>query len=151
MLKYINYLEETANTVKNQKKSSVIILIAIYLGIWAIALSVFWFFCSRLDAMGYSIMFFWILLPVTIFIISLFIGENIYFRKSKVLLSIFFGIMYMFAEYLTFSTKNMISFKKFNFPEFMMILVGSIISLLGMIIGFCIRRATSYSSKKSAR
>ena len=41
---YMVFLEESTNTVKSQKKLSLTILLATYLGIWAFALIVFW--CS---------------------------------------------------------------------------------------------------------
>ena len=41
---YMDYLEESTNAVKSQKKLSMTILIATYLGIWAISLIAFWFF-----------------------------------------------------------------------------------------------------------
>ena len=52
MSNYMDYLEESTNTVKSQKKLSLTILLATYLGIWAFALIVFWFFISGSDAMG---------------------------------------------------------------------------------------------------
>ena len=148
---YMDYLEESTNAVKSQKKLSMTILIATFLGIWAISLIAFWLFDSGSDAMGYSIMFLWVLLPVTTFVVSLFIGKNSVWGEGRWLLSIFFGIMYMLAEYATFRTANMIAFEKFNLPEFMMIPVGAMISLMGMGIGFGVSRLTSHSSKKPAR
>ena len=148
---YMDYLEESTNAVKSQKKLSMTILIATFLGIWAISLIAFWFFGSGSDAMGYSIMFLWVLLPVTTFVVSLFIGKNSVWGGGRWLLSIFFGIMYMLAEYATFRTANMIAFEKFNLPEFMMIPVGAMISLMGMGIGFGVSRLTSHSGKKPAQ
>ena len=83
MSNYLNYLEESTNTVKSKNRLSMLILVSTYLGIWAISLISFWFFSSASDAMGYSIMFLWVLLPVTTFIISLLIGMNDYWGKWK--------------------------------------------------------------------
>lgn len=148
---YMDYLEESTNTVRSQKKLSMVILMAAYLGIWALSLIAFWFFGSGSDAMGYSIMFLWVLLPVTTFIVSLLIGKNRDWGRGRWLLSAFFGIMYMLAEYATFRTANMIAFEKFNLPEFTMIPAGAIISLIGIGIGFGASRLTSRSSKKSTQ
>lgn len=65
MSNYIEYLEESTNTVKSRVRLSKIILIVTYLSIWAFALIMFWFFISSSDAMGFSLMFLWIILPVT--------------------------------------------------------------------------------------
>lgn len=123
---------------KPKNKPSIIILAAAYLLIWIISLIVFWFFSSGSDAMGYSILFLWMLLPLTTFVISLLIGKNPYWGNWKWLSTLAFGIMYMLAEYTTFSAANMAAFDKFNPPHFGIILVGAIISAAGMGIGSCI-------------
>ncbi len=135
MSNYLNYLEESTNTVKSKNKLSAIILLAVYLGIWALSLLSFWIFNSGSDAMGYSIMYLWILLPVTTFIVSLIIGINNYWGHKKWFAAIGFGLMYMLAEYGTFSAANMISFSKINWPELIMLPMGAAISLLGMGLG----------------
>lgn len=53
-----------------------IIIILSYLLIWALAMIVFWFFTSGSDAMGYSLMYLWIILPATTFVESMLIGKN---------------------------------------------------------------------------
>lgn len=151
MSNYMDYLEKSTNIVESQKKLSMTILIATYLGIWAVSLITFWFFCDETDAMGYSIMFLLILLPVTTFIVSVLIGKNSYWGEGRWLLSLFFGIMYMLAEYATFNTANMIAFDKVNPPQLGMIPAGTIISLMGMGIGFGVGRLTSHSGKPAAK
>lgn len=138
MSDYLSFLEESTNIVKSNNKLSKLILIISYLVIWAISLIVFWFFTSSSDAMGYSVMFLWILLPVTTFVYSLLIGKNNYWENRKWLFPLGFGVMYMLAEYATFSAANMISFSKINAPEFSMILIGAIISAIGLGIGAAI-------------
>lgn len=147
MSDYLGYLEESMNVVKSRNKFSELITIVVYLAIWALSLIVFWFFTSGSDAMGFGIMFLWVLLPVTTFVISLLIGKNNYWGKWKWLSIIAFGVMYMLAEYATFSTANMVSFGKINMPELGMIPVGAIISLIGLGIGVGIYRLKSKGKK----
>ena len=139
MSNYLDYLEESTNTVKSQNKLSKIILAMTYLGIWAIAVIVFWFFTSGSDAMGYGIMYFWIVLPLTTFVISIMIGKNNYWTRWKWIVSIMLGIMYMLADYATFRTANMVTNNKINMPQFELILIGTVISLVGLGIGGGIR------------
>jgi len=136
MPSYMEYLEESTNTVKSKNKLSMVILIATYLGIWAFALIAFWLLGARSDAMGYSIMYLWLLLPVSTFVISLLIGKNNYFGRWKWITPVVIGVMYMLAEYGTFSTANMVAFGKFNMPDFSMILIGAIIAFVGLGIGW---------------
>ena len=126
MSDHLNNLEEKENTVKSRNKLSAIILIAVYLGIWTLSLLSFWMFDSGSDALGYSIMYLWILLPVTTFVVSLIIGINNYWGHKKWFIAIGFGVMYMLAEYGTFSAANMISFGKLSLIS---LITSSIFSL----------------------
>lgn len=150
MSNYIDYLEESTNMVKSQKKLSMTILIATYLSIWAFALIVFWFFISGSDALGYSLVFLWIILPVATFVISLLIGKNNHWSKGKWLTPITFGIMHMLAEYATFSVRNMISisFTRINVPQFELILIGAVVSAIGLGIGSLAYHIKSKDKKK---
>ena len=135
MNSYLNYLEESTNTVKSKNKLSTTILISTYLGIWTISLASFWLF-SKGDALGHTLMFLYIVLPLTTLILSFIIGKNNYWGKWKWLSSIAFGMMYMLADYTTFSASNMLAFEKLHMPQFGMIPAGAIISLSGMGMGF---------------
>ena len=135
MKNYYNYLEESTNVVKSNTNRSKIVTILSYLLIWACAMIVFWFFTSGSDAMGYSLMFLWFILPVTTFIVSVVIGKNNFWGKGKWAFTLFFGVMYMLAEYGTFKIANNIAVNKLNSPELEMIVAGSIISAIGMLVG----------------
>lgn len=143
MSNYLDYLEESTNVVKSRNKFAKLTLITTYLIIWAISLIVFWFFTSDSDAMGYGLMFLWIVLPVTTLILSLLIGRNGYWGKWKWLSAVVFGCMYMLAGYATFSIANMVSFNKFYMPDFSVFVTGTIISAVGIGIGVGINRLKS--------
>ena len=132
---YYDYLEESTNVVKSNANRNKIITILSYMLVWAIAMIVFWFFTSGSDAMGYSLMFLWIILPVTTFVVSIVIGKNDFWKKGKWAFTLFFGVMYMLAEYGTFKMANNIAFNKLNAPDFGMIVAGAIISAIGMLVG----------------
>ncbi|MEG0015827.1 MAG: hypothetical protein RR747_04535 [Gordonibacter sp.] len=135
MADYLDYLEDRPDVVASKDKLSRIIVIATYLGIWAITLMVFWFFTRGSDAMGYALVFMWVVLPTTTFALSLVIGKNNYWGKAKWVSPVVFGVMYMLAGYATLSAANMAAFNKVTMPEFAMIPVGAIISVVGLGIG----------------
>ena len=108
---YYDFLEESTNVVKSTGNRNKIIIILSYLLIWALAMIVFWFFTSGSDAMGYSLMYLWIILPVTTFVES------------------------VLAEYGTFKMANNIAANKINAPDWGMIVVGAIISAIGILLG----------------
>ncbi len=135
MKNYYDYLEESTNVVKSNTNRNKTITILSYLLIWAFAMIAFWLFTSGSDAMGYSLMYLWIILPVTTFIVSVVIGKNNFWGEGKWVLALFFGAMYMLAEYGTFKMANNIAFNKLNTPELGMIAAGAIISAIGMLLG----------------
>lgn len=145
---YLDYLGENTDVVKSRHRLSMLLLILSYLGIWAVSLIVFWFFTSGSDAMGYGIMFLWVLLPVTTFVISLLIGRNDYGGRWKWLSCIGFGVMYMLAEYATFSAANTASTGNIHLPHFSMILAGALFSFAGTGIGSGIRLLFSRMARK---
>jgi transcriptional regulator with XRE-family HTH domain len=145
MSSYLDYLDESTNVVKSKRSLGKLILVMTYVVIWAFSLLVFWFFAGASDAMAYSLMFLWILLPVTTFVISLLIGKNNYWGQWKWCAAFVFGVMYMLAEYSTFSMANMDAFDKVNLPRFEMILIGGMISLIGLGIGALLHRVRKKS------
>lgn len=143
MSDYMDYLEESTNIVKSKARLSRVILIVAYLCIWAFALLTFWFFISASDAMGYSLVFLWMILPVSTIVISFLMGKNNDWGKGKWIAPAAFGFMQMLAEYATFGAANMAanSFVKINMPDFGMFFAGAIISAIGLGIGELIARA----------
>lgn len=120
-------------------------LITAYLLVWIVSLIVFWCLISGSDAMAFALLFLYIIIPITTFIVSLLIGKNGYWDKAKWLTPLAFGAMYMLAEYATFSLKNMItiSFERINVPHFELILIGAVISVIGLGIGAALKQRKS--------
>ena len=145
---YIEYLEESTNTVKSRRRLSEIITVSAYMLIWAISVLSFWI-ADEVDALGYSILVLWLIIPVVTVLTSVIIGARDYFGKGKWLLTLGFGIMYMLAHYSTFSLANMVSFSKVNMPEFSMMAVCIFISAAGMGIGEVIRLIAGWIGKRT--
>lgn len=133
-LKMVEYLQESTDTVKSRQKLSKLVLVIAYLVIWVLSIVVFWFGGNQ-DAMGYSLVVFYFVLPVSTLIISVFIGKGDGWTNVKWLMLLFFGIMNMLAPYFTFSMSNMITFNKFNMPDATGFLSGIICSAVGIAIG----------------
>ena len=62
-------------------------------------------------------------------------SDHLKLGKGKWAFTLFFGIMYMLAEYGTFKIANNITFNKLNSPDLGMIVAGAIISAIGMLSG----------------
>lgn len=140
MSDYLDYLEESTNTVRSRREQSLLILLCVYLGIWAVSVLFFWLLTGPDDAMGYGIVFLWLVLPVAAFVISLLIGRGGYGGRRNWLLLLAFGAMYMLAEYATFTLANMLSFSVLRLPQPSLLLKGTIISAAGFWFGALMRR-----------
>lgn len=146
----IEHLEESTNVVKSVSRRSRIIIISVYLLIWAVLVILFWpgNCASGSDAMGFSLLAFYVVLPVTTLVTAFMIGKDRLWGPSKWLMLIFYGVMYMLAEYVTFGLANMLmnEYSSFNWPRFGMIIAGAVMGAVGMGIGFLVSRV-----KKSAK
>ena len=148
---YLEHLEESTNVVKSQNRKSRIITIGVYLVAWVLLIVLFWLGKEFLqgDPMGYSLLAFYIVLPVVTIVTAFFIGKDRLWGPSKWFMLIFYGVMYMLAEYATFSLSNMLfnEYSHFNSPEFGMIFAGAAMAALGIFIGIL---AGNASAKKAA-
>lgn len=148
---YLEHLEESTNVVKSQTRKNRIITIGIYLVAWVLLIVLFWLGKGALqgDPIGYSLLAFYIILPVVTIVTAFFIGKDRMWGHSKWFMLIFYGIMYMLAEYATFSLSNMLfnEYSHFNVPEFGMIFAGAAMAALGIVIGIL---AGNASAKKAA-
>ena len=140
MSDYTTFLEESTNVVRSKNRLAKIILTVVYLGIWALGLFVYWVLMSPSDVMGFALMFFWLLLPVSTLTVSLVIGRNDYWGKGKWLAVLAFGGMHMLAEFGTFKVGTMMAFGRIQAPSWELFLAGAATAAAGMGIGTLLRR-----------
>ncbi len=139
---YLEYLEESTDTVKSKRNIGKLIIIATYLVIYAIAMILFWCIADGSDAMGYYLIVIGLVLPVTTFVLSILIGINDYWGRWKWLSAVIFGVMYTLVEYATFKLANTLAFGNFHLLNLTLWLIGDIISLAGLGIGTLVRSHT---------
>ncbi len=146
----MEYLEESTDVVKSRQKLSRLILILAYVAIWALVIMTFWL-GGRTDAMGFSLVNFYLILPASTIIISIFIGSSDGWSNCKWLMLLFFGLMNMLAPYATFSLANMISlqFSLLRWPDLSGMLPGILCGALGMGIGSLMKTAAKKRRKKT--
>ncbi len=144
---YLDYLAESTDTVRSNDRKWKTVLISVYMGIWAAAILVFWFFTDGSDAMGYSLTFQVILLPMTVLVFSYLIGRNDLFGCWKWLFCAVFGVMYMLADYATFRVANMAAFGTFRLPRFELIPIAAAVAALGLSVGWITRAVRARKSR----
>ncbi len=137
MLSYIDYLEESTNTVKSKQRLTKMMQVGIYIVLWAACL--LWFWLGRGSgggfAMGFSLITFYFVLPVSTFVISILIGKDGSWGMWKWMMPFFFGVMYALENFGTFLMANNIACGNQNLPSVEDAVPGFVISLLGLLIG----------------
>lgn len=104
----------------------------VYIIIWFLLLLWFWIGLAQDGAMAYSMISFYLVLPISSFIIScIWRTKN---TLKKWLLPVFFGLMAMLLSYLTFSLANTIAFHHLHIPDLKMALISAVPSLVGLLI-----------------
>ena len=108
----------------------------VYFLIWTITVAAFWLGLGR-DAMGYSLVAFYLVLPITGFVCPIFMASTNRSFKKAVVGSLLIGFAYSLAQYLTFSLANMvsISFTRINTFSIEAMLGGSLTAFIGYLIG----------------
>lgn len=148
--KMLEHLEESTNIVKSRRTLSRRLLIAAYLVIWSVSVTFFWVGTGPTDAMGYGLVFLWLVIPVATLVVSFFIGKDEEWKGSRWLMLLFFGGMYMLAPYATFTMANAISFHKgLVLPRLEDMLPGLLLAAAGMGLGAAARRLASRREKAS--
>ena len=152
---YLDHLEESTNVVKSNNRKTRILLVSVYLIVWIVAIAVFWIphwisGSGAVDAMGFSLMTFYVALPVTTIVTSFFIGKDHSWGISKWLMLLFYGIMFSLAEYVTFGLCNMIfnEYAKTNYPEIGMVLTGAVMAAIGIGAGILVSHLQTKSNAK---
>jgi len=142
MTNYINYLEESTNTVKSKQRFSKLIQIGIYILLWTACL--LWFWIGRRHdptfAPAFSIMALYLILPIATFVISILIGKDESWGRYRWLMAFFFGAMHSLECFGTFKLANTLAFGNQHLPSIEDTIPGIVVSLFGMGIGFWLRK-----------
>ena len=132
----------------NVKKLRVLSVMAL-LAMWFSALITFWCVMTPTDALGYSLLFFYLVFPAVAFVVSM---VNAYYHGLDVRLLLFpliFGLSTMLIRYFAFVLANAISFNKDLIVAFVDLFVDydvgemillTIPSFVGLILGFVVRK-----------
>ena len=124
--------KNSTNKFINERIVEIIIIIA-YLFILFLA----WFDFYNLkpgNEIGFTLLYFYLLLPAITVIISIYIGKNKKLSNFKWFLVIIFGFLYM-SPLFCLVIKDSFTIKEVFISYYDMIFNGVIVSLLGMVIG----------------
>ena len=144
MKDYLDYIEESTNTVKSKTRLSKLLLVLSYLVIWAFNIMASWRFSagSITEAQAGGVQ--WLMLPAVTIILSLLIGKNNYWGKHKWLAPIGFGLMFMLSVYASYGMRERLIFNRVDLQTISFFFIGTIASMIGMALGHAL-----FADKKS--
>ena len=135
MKDYLDYIEESTNTVKSKTRLSKLLLVLSYLVIWAFNIMASWRFSagSITEAQAGGVQ--WLMLPAVTIILSLLIGKNNYWGKHKWLAPIGFGLMFMLSVYASYGMRESLIFNRVDLQTLSFFFIGMIASMIGLALG----------------
>lgn len=121
-------------------------ILLMYFIFWLLIIVSFWL-GLRLEPMLFSIIAFYLALPLSAFLVSIYLGTVR--SHLKWLFVLFSGIMQFLAPFLTFNLANIFATSKVTLPDISSSIFSIIPSILGMVIGIKIKH--KIDAKKAAR
>ena len=121
------------------KPSAKIVTPAVLLVAWLFSLFVFWCLIGPADALGYAILFFYGLMPLTILGTSIAVGLLRPYGKMSWLFVPAAAVLAMLLPWLTFSLANTLTFGNLNPLDPVSFVFGAVVSAVGFAIGTGVR------------
>lgn len=124
-----------------------ITIIATELGIFAIAVLAFWAFAGRSDAIGYGILYIWVLMPLVSFVTSLVVGLLNVWGRYRASWPALCAILITLLPCVTFDAAHALYFGSLVAPNLTMLIGGCIVSYIGFAVGIVIRSIKKKTSE----
>jgi hypothetical protein len=106
---------------------------------WAAVVAWFWIMYNNVNPMDYSIITFYLVLPLAAILWSAYMSANSCSFKECAISTIVMGFGFELCYYFTFSLANMIAMDRINRFSFMNGCMGMLIPLVGLILGLFVR------------
>ena len=132
---YLAYLEESTNRVKSSNLLTKVIMIAVVVIVYAITQYVMWTVPEGPMIESNTIVFKYVLLPVSVLLMTVFAGKGNWWGKWKWVLAVIFSVLFLLVPSITYVSVDAYAFKTFVFPNIKYLFVGCAVSLIGLLIG----------------
>lgn len=138
---YMEYLEESTNTVKSKERQAKLMLTLTTLIIWAVSVITFFLVDKSSQTYLYAMTVISAVLLVTFFVVSFIIGYRNYLGKLKWVMGFVFSIMYAMSGYAnSYTVEATLMYVTVKWPDLTKIPIGLLISIVGLGIGCLLRR-----------
>lgn len=145
---YMEYLEESTNTVKAKRNLEKIILFSVYFLVWTVTEVFLWMVKGPMTA-SCDVIFRWMLLPLLTLITTAIIARNDYWGKANWFSVLAAAVFFLTIPYTQFTLEGIadanieatVSFI-FRWPNFGYMAIGMLLALCGLGAGSLIRHKT---------
>lgn len=136
---YLEYLEESTNRVKSSNRLTRAIMTAVAVFVYAITQYVFWTIANGPTITNYTIVFKYVLLPVSVLLMTVSAGKGNWWGKGKWALVVVFSVLFLLVPSVTYVSVDTCAFRTFTFPNMKYLFVGCATSLIGLLVGERVR------------
>lgn len=136
---YLEYLEESTNRVKSSNRLTRAIMTAVAVFVYAITQYVFWTIANGPTITNYTIVFKYVLLPVSVLLMTVSAGKGNWWGKGKWALVVVFSVLFLLVPSVTYVSVDTYAFRTFTFPNMKYLFVGCATSLIGLLVGERVR------------
>lgn len=130
----VNRLAEIEDTEKSRRLLIRRISSFAYLWVWSMLVAIYWI-TGNAGKDNNSVVAYDVILGAITAIISFFIGADREWGGKKWFLSLFFGVMYFLAGYITFDVSEYLISGDFHIPDLIFLLPGTALSVAGICTG----------------
>lgn len=106
---------------------------------WVTVVAWFWIMYNKVNPMDYSIITFYLVLPLSAIVWSAHMSASACSFKECAIGTLVMGFGHELCYYLTFSLANMIAMDRINRFNFLSALVALVIPVVGLLLGLVIR------------
>ena len=139
--KYLAYLEESTNKVRSNDRLAKAALIAAVLFIYAMTQRIFWSAAQGMDLTNYTVVFKYILLPMSALLLSVYAGKGDWWGKWKWALTAIIGGLFLLVPSVSFARFDEGSaMMTFIFPNIRYLFAGCAVSVIGLLLGERVHR-----------
>lgn len=132
---YMEYLEDSTNTVKSNDRMTKVIMIAVSLLVYVITQLVFWMYAKGPEVEICTIIFKYVLLPISVILMSVLAGKNNWWGKGKWILVAIYAVLFLLVPAVRFLSSETEATYTFIFPNFKYLVVGCATSFVGLLAG----------------
>lgn len=128
------------------------IVLVVYIVLWAVMAGCFWLMETNADAFAYSVIWFYLALPICSFVVAIVYGAGNH--SIKYFLPILFGILETLGGFFTFQLANVIAngkWNSWNIPDLQMSLYSLIPALVGLLIGMAVRMIRTKNASRRGK